>query len=854
METVQHPQRDRVISFLGCQILARYSLARHSPARYSLALGLLAICLCFVAIDPSQGFAQQQTLILDNGFAIGPGILRAQPRLDKKGYAGSNETQSAARIAVIDDGLRMTYVSTKRADRMPVETPVPFKITLKVNADEVCRNDSVIQGGLGSAFSATPFDPFGRRIYMFQNPNKQIVQGITEISPQYVRIQALQGELQQTSVTWDMRVALSAIPPQALRQILLRNTDPNRAQDFLDIVTVYLAAQRYIEARELLVYAIQRFPELQDKRTELKRIDQLLADQMFDAAVVAQSAGQFELAQQIFRGFRANTVSVETQLKIDRRLEEIAQNKKDCDQILTWLREDLAKVSDPTIQQEFAPLLEEISLHLNEDTRVRFADYINSRQDNTLSNDQRAAVGFAGWIYGAGLAEQNLSVVRSGYIARRMITELLASRRRNEALIQGITKLESGTPRYVTRILSNMAPPVPTDPQSQVTVDFVSETSGQKPENNSQVNPNSLIKKVPVPGRYLLDVPMSRELGGKLVRYLVQLPAEYNPYRKYPCIVALPSEEISFEDTLDWWTSLDRSDERMRCYGEAARYGYIVISPEWNEAKQPVYNYTENEHQKILKPFRDALRRFSIDTDRVFIAGHFMGADAAWDLALAHPDIWAGAVMVGAIAKKYIIQYWQNGRYVPSYFVNGEFDGENPMFLNASTWDNLLDDRKIDTMIALYQGRGHDHFQEELPRIIEWMQLPSRRRVMPDKFDVVTSRAGDRYFWWFETGQLNPDKLVHPLLEPERWDRYEIEAALNRDTNAVKILKAAAKEYSIWLNDSMVDFSKKITIESKGNSRKLDITGSTQVILEDVLGRADRQHPYWARVDLPLRQ
>jgi hypothetical protein len=71
-----------------------------------------------------------------------------------------------------------------------------------------------------------------------------------------------------------MRVALSAIPPQALRQILLRNADPNRAQDVLDIVTVYLAAKRYVEARELLVFAIQRFPELKDKRAELKRIDQ----------------------------------------------------------------------------------------------------------------------------------------------------------------------------------------------------------------------------------------------------------------------------------------------------------------------------------------------------------------------------------------------------------------------------------------------------------------------------------------------------------------------------------------------------------------------------------------------------
>ena len=115
-----------------------------------------AICLV-LRLSFGELSAQQQTLILDNGFAIGPGILRAQPRLDRKGFAGSNEAQSAARIAVIDDGLRMTYVSTKRADRQPVETPIPFKITLKVNSDEVCRNDAVIQGGLGSAYSATPF-------------------------------------------------------------------------------------------------------------------------------------------------------------------------------------------------------------------------------------------------------------------------------------------------------------------------------------------------------------------------------------------------------------------------------------------------------------------------------------------------------------------------------------------------------------------------------------------------------------------------------------------------------------------------------------------------------------------------
>ena len=813
--------------------------------RYDAGL-CIPISTCLVVLfflgSAKESFSQQQTLILDNGLAVGPGLLRGFPRLDKKGFAGSNETQAAVRIAGLDDGLRVTYVSSKRADRQPIETPEPYKISIKVNQSDVSKSDSVIQGGLGSAFSATPFDPFGRRIYMFQSPIKQIVQGITEVSPQYVRIQGLRGETQQTSITWDMRVAMSAIPPAQLLEVLIRNADPNRAQDWLDIVSVYLAAKRYFEARTMLVRAIQRFPELETSRPEIKRIDQLLADQMFQASVVAQNAGQHSLSEQILRGFQASTLSVETQLKIERRLEAIAGVKKDCDQIIAWLREDLGKATEPAVGQEFGPMIDEIGTYLNEDTRVRFADYVNQRTDPGLTPDQRIALGFSGWLYGAGLAERNLSVVRSGYIARRMISDLLAGRRKNDALIQSIIKLESGTPRYVTRILENMPPAISTEASSQISV--------QVP---STENPQELLD-VPFPGRYILEVPTSRELGGRMVRYMVQLPAEYNPYRKYPCILALPSEEIPFGDALDWWTSPDRSNTKLQCFADPSRNGYIVISPEWNEIKQPVYNYTENEHQMILRPLRDAMRRFSIDTDRIFVAGHFMGADAAWDLAFAHPDMWAGAIMIGAIAKKYIIQYWPNSRHVPTYFVNGEFDGDNPMYLNASTWDNMLDDRKIDTMVTLYTGRGHDHFQEELPRIVEWMQIPTRRRVVaPDRFSVVTSRAGDRYFWWFETTQLNPDKLVHPLLEPDRWDEYEIEASLNRENNAVRIVKAAAKEYSIWLSPEMVDFTKKVTIDAKGTTRRYDINGSTQVILEDVLGRADRQHPFWARVDAPLK-
>ncbi len=825
----------------GCVWASSNPFDDEASAVRSLLLATLCSGLFGFTLFVSRAESQQQTLILDNGFAIGPGTLSTIAGLNTRAAAGGNEFAAAAKIAIIDDGLRWTHVSTKRSDRQPEETLAPFKISLKNNRDEVCRNDAIIAGGLGSAFSATPFDPFGRRIYVFQSPQKQIVQGITEIGPQFVRIQGLEGNTIQTSVTWDMRVGLSAIPPLQLRDILVRNADSNRAQDWLDIVSVYMGARRYVEAREMLVRAIGRFPELASSRKLLKQIDQLLADQMFEAVVVAQNAGQHAIAERMLRSFGANTVTIETRLKIDRRLDGITTSIKECDQIVGWLREDLGKVSAPDTQTELKLVLEEIEKHLNTDTRERFADYVRLRSDATLNADQRAALGFGGWLYGAGLGERNLSIVRSGYIARGMIQEYLAAPRRNDQLINELSKLESGTPKFVARILANMPPPLPVDPAAEMTAEVQLSPDGEQTVTK------------PIPGRYLIEVPLGGELRGQSVRYLIQLPPEYNPYRKYPCVLALGSEEFAFDSQLEWWCALDRSQVELPCYGEAARNGFIVVAPEWNDPKQPLYNYTENEQAKILAPLRDAMRRFNVDTDRVFLSGHFMGADAAWDIAMAHPDLWAGAIVIGGIAKKFIIQYWPNARYVPTYFVNGQFDGANPMLLNGQTWDNLLDDKKIDTMITLYQGRGHDHFQEELPRIMDWMQVPTHRRdFSPSEFRAVTSRAGDRFFWWFETSEMYPKQLVHPLLEPPSWNEYEIEGALNRENNAVRMYKVPADRYTLWLTPDMVDFTRRVTIETKGTNNRLDLAGDTRTLLEDVRVRADRLHPFWARVDIPL--
>ena len=157
--------------------------------------------------------------------------------------------------------------------------------------------------------------------------------------------------------------------------------------------------------------------------------------------------------------------------------------------------------------------------------------------------------------------------------------------------------------------------------------------------------------------------------------YYVQLPPEYNPQRRYPMIVSLHGIGHDPDDAdrvVGGRTSANGPPGRQ---GQAGRYGYIVIAPAWTVEHQKEYEYSAREHAVVLGCVRDACRRFAVDTDRVFLSGHMEGGDAAWDIGVSHPDLWAGVIPISAEARKTCIFYTENARHVPFYVVLGELDG-----------------------------------------------------------------------------------------------------------------------------------------------------------------------------------
>jgi acetyl esterase/lipase len=247
---------------------------------------------------------------------------------------------------------------------------------------------------------------------------------------------------------------------------------------------------------------------------------------------------------------------------------------------------------------------------------------------------------------------------------------------------------------------------------------------------------------------------------------------------------------------------------------------------------------------------------FSIDSDRVFLTGHSSGATAAYDIGLSHPEHWAGIIGIGGQLEKYTYSYSDN-RHVdlPVYSVVGQKDGAARN--NKKAWNQWLhSDRYLDCVLVEYKGRLNEPFHEEMPSIFDW--TAAHQRILPDKsgfeLDFKTLRPWDNYFWFWELHGF-PESSVQ---RPEHWSsklpknpvRMTVKLAANQPNVFIGVgPKKTGTHGTIWLSPDLVDFNKKIIIQGRGRGFRNFVKPSSKVLLDDVRRRADRKHPYWARID-----
>jgi predicted esterase len=780
-----------------------YHVGRLFGLRLRVALRLLAAVVLCIWGGPARAdrFTLQDGRVLE-GRLSRLNTMIANPALMQSGMP------NLKLIDAIDDDLRRTYIAEKFVQR-PEVTPAEQRLE-EIDIDQPVATAGSRVASVGAILQVTPFDTFGRRTFSMTGGSTgrvDVVQGISKITPLWCRVDGLQVAHPPTYI-WDMRIATSSIPQKTLSQIIGRRIDPKKVDDRLKVVRVYLQAERYQEAEAELNEILKQFPERENLRDVAHEIKQLGAKQLLQEIETRRNAGQNQFVFNLLSHFPSDGVDGQILQQVKAKLEVYSGLNEQRQTIVKQLNELMAQLPDSTLRQRLQPIIKEISDELSIGTLDRMATYRRFADDpqNTTTPDSKLALAISGWLLGADEASENLQVAMATVELRDLIRTYLSESsklKRDEVLAQ-IQSHDAATAKLISALVAHMKPSVDTPSQS-------------------------------APGFFDLTIPGQN--GDADVAYTVQLPPEYDPHASYPCIVTLHGTGTTPQQQIDWWVGeqVQRGGVTVRT-GQAGRFGYIVIAPEWTTPHQAEYEATAREQNSVLASLRDACRRFAIDTDRVFLSGHSAGGNAAWDIGLAHPDLWAGVIPIVATAEKQVQLYWKNAEHLPLYFVCGEMDG-NKMEKNGPEFDRYMNrSAAFDCTVVEYEGRGHENFSDEILRLFDWMGR-KRRNFFPRQFTAVTNRSFDNCFWWLELRNFQPgDKTI------------QVESNLTA-TNGVSIHTGG--KLTVWLSPEMVDFSRPIIVAQSStrltspNNIKPDVT----VLLEDVRSRGDRQHPFWAKVE-----
>jgi predicted esterase len=804
-------------------------------------------------------------------------------------------------IVIMDNQLTRTFFPTKQIAREFAQPPAVSmeRISLFQRIPANGQQISVV----GLPLRIDPFDEYGHRIFSMLGPKGKtidVVQGITEITPRWTKVEAIEGI---NHYIWTMKIATSSIPREQLTKILTRTLDAKDPTQRLRIVRLYLQSERFKDARVELEQLIQEFPDLAHLKDQVKELHRLSADRLLKEIDLRREAGQFRLATMMLEQFPVEGVPGETLLKVRETLDAIRAQQTQGQQVLKLLDQHAAALKADATRAELKEIVAEVKHELNINTLDRLADYLRLADDPKMSAEQKMSLAISGWLLGSGAAVDNLGVSTSLVKVRELVRQYMVTTRQpqREQILALLASQEGATNAYIAAILAHMKPPVPTEvlaipgadvgnpaaifglpgeeaakPQGvapaepkddcapkqddaallkgaakPAALEPQNEAAPQVPEKTASPEPRAgNAKSTGVPGLYELTVSSGLSEYPQM-KYWVQLPPEYDPYRRYPCIVTLNGTSTTPLLQLDWWAGGFSPDAQTR-YGQATRHGYIVIAPQWQREHQQQYEFSAREHATVLLPLRDACKRFAIDVDRVFLTGHSLGGTAAWDIGLAHPDLWAGVMPIVATPGKYISngKYEENGKYVPLYFVCGEKD--TGKYKSADDWNVYLTKIGYDVMVVEYLGRGHEAFSDEIQNLFTWMNL-HQRNFFPKEFKVQSLRPWDNFFWWVETGDPKPISVILPAEWGETNDPAKKPLPAETKTamlapNGVSVTSRSCGKVTVWLSPEIVTFNDTLKVVINGKPQR-KIQPSLSVMLEDVRTRGDRQHPFWAKVE-----
>jgi hypothetical protein len=670
------------------------------------------------------------------------------------------------------------------------------------------RNRKDMIAAVGGMSKVTPFNEFGIRMATFKLPNNKplnMMQQITELHPKYVKVSA-------TDYLWEFGLPTSSLPAPTLHTLLRLAAKPDTADSRFTIVRFCLEGGFYPLADYELGTISKDFPNREkDVKVQSQRLKQYLADEAVRLLEERRAAGQHGFAQLTARQFLAldlpdiGAATIQTLQKAVTKGEETLSQLEEVRQLLGQLQADLPKEQ----AAEVAPIRKMISEELNIDTLDRLQPFFNLSDAENRKSDEKLALALSGWALGSDQALTSLPQALRLWQARGIVQKYLradSSPERAAALVE-LEKLEGIGHKQVVRMLSLLPPRMETP-----------DVKASEP--------------------FEIEIPATAERE-TTAKYEVLLPPEYHHGRSYPLIVALHEGSMVPRAELGWWAR------------QAQRLGYIVVAPTYMPGNQTTYDYSVRAHRAVLDTIRDAKRRFTIDSDHVFLGGHGRGGDAAFDIGFSHPDLFAGVIPITATLEKFSRVYRDNAKTLPLFILAGELD-RDCLVKNAPDINKMME-QHIPVVYAVFNGRGAESFQSEDARLFDWMSHQVRA-PLPTKIDVATVRTTDNQFWWWTFSNFPARFGITAWPENVKANAVPMtiyaSAAKAKGANVLN-LNCGARWHALWLFPEVVSFEKTLTIRQADQQLYRAIPEpNISASLEDFRLRCDRQRIAWAYLEI----
>jgi hypothetical protein len=757
----------------------------------------------------------------------------------------------------VDDGARAVVFGGKQVSNSE-RKPAPAGADPLTFEEKILRLDK-FQLPPGLYAGMTPWDAKWDRILKLDSPVQgkvSIRQHLSILTPHYARIDARR-------YAWSPCYLTREFDPAEVRQLLLTHKDLQMKGDAGDarkrfrLFHFFVDAGWYDQANSELDGILKDFSSekehVDSARQDLQRV---LAMEYLDLIEAANKSGRHLWAQAALVRFPRNNADESLLTRagsLDANYAAANHNRSEAQRLLEGL---LGQSTDKALHGFFAEVIPAIVSELNLDTVGRLENFLSfagqaerARQQNRTpgySPEQLLALAISGWILGNASADAKPDTATRLWRTRQFVLDYQRTTDRQDRkrkLAQFETQAGIAIDE-LAQLIRLLPPPEPLELSGPGTAPWA---AAALPSHEAFLWWGLFTTQRLLPGVPTEMRAESATSFRKGVTYLVSLPPEYHPGRAYPVLFVLHEDGETPSDQLWRWTAL------------AAQHGYILVAPEW-QRNGKAYGYSTDEQRAVLDVLHDLRQHFWVDSDRLFVSGFGEGGNMAYDVALSHPDLFAGMVPIAGRPRYFARQYKNNAQYLPVYAVEG--DAFADIKDSRAQFEHWIS-RGFPSIEIQYKGRGREWFGAELPIIFDWMNRKKRAPGFPELGkngnggvsgqEFQSMRPTDNRFYWL-TGEEMSERATNSI---RGWSSRVLPANLQASIgsgNQINVNGHGFKRVTVWLGPGMIDFDKPVNIYVNihlgyANRKVVPKLGT---LLEDFYERGDRQRLFYAKVELPL--